>query len=268
MYDEQTICALQFTGKERDTETGLDYFGARYYGSNMGRWMSPDWSDSPEPVPYADLTDPQTLNLYGYVRNNPLSRADVDGHDEGDPCGCTITTEQANHMVHDIQDFGSALWTVIKYDATTIQAGVATGLGMIGAALSTNTNGDMAGPSRIFDSYSKSQQARGAQPSQASPEGQSTPNDPNQKPYDKSAKNTERMQQGKPPIGKDGKPVELHSPDQTHTDESQEMTRTDHRGGDNFKKNHRNTGQEPSKVDRRQAARDRREHWKREGEKQ
>jgi RHS repeat-associated protein len=32
----------KFTGKERDSESGLDYFGARYYGSNMGRWMSPD----------------------------------------------------------------------------------------------------------------------------------------------------------------------------------------------------------------------------------
>ena len=43
-----------FTGKERDTETGLDYFGARYYASNMGRWMSPDWAGGPTPVPYAD----------------------------------------------------------------------------------------------------------------------------------------------------------------------------------------------------------------------
>jgi HNH endonuclease len=42
--------------------------------------MSPDWSDSPEPVPYADLTNPQTLNLYGYVKNNPLSTTDPDGH--------------------------------------------------------------------------------------------------------------------------------------------------------------------------------------------
>jgi len=69
-----------FTGKERDTETGLDYFGARSYASNMGRWMSPDWADKPEAVPYSDLEDPQSLNLYGYVRNNPLSHADADGH--------------------------------------------------------------------------------------------------------------------------------------------------------------------------------------------
>jgi hypothetical protein len=45
-----------------------------------GRWMSPDWADRPTSVPYADFGDPQTLNLYGYVRNNPLSHADTDGH--------------------------------------------------------------------------------------------------------------------------------------------------------------------------------------------
>jgi RHS repeat-associated protein len=69
-----------FTGKERDAESGLDYFGARYYGSNMGRFMSPDWADKAEPVPYADLTNPQSLNLYSYAGNNPLSRSDADGH--------------------------------------------------------------------------------------------------------------------------------------------------------------------------------------------
>jgi RHS repeat-associated protein len=85
----------KFTGKERDTETGLDYFGARYYGSTMGRWMSPDWSASPEAVPYADLTDPQTLNLYGYVRNNPMSHADADGHcDENGICGVLLGAAQ------------------------------------------------------------------------------------------------------------------------------------------------------------------------------
>ena len=68
------------TGKERDTESGNDYFGARYYASSMGRFMSPDWAAKAEPVPYAKLDDPQSLNLYAYVRNNPLSRADIDGH--------------------------------------------------------------------------------------------------------------------------------------------------------------------------------------------
>jgi len=71
-----------FTGKERDAESGNDYFGARYYSSAMGRFMSPDWSAKEDPVPYAKLDNPQTLNLYSYVQNNPLSRIDSDGHQE------------------------------------------------------------------------------------------------------------------------------------------------------------------------------------------
>lgn len=53
-----------YTGKERDAETGLDFFGARYFSAAQGRFTSPDWSAVPQPIPYADLSDPQTLNLY------------------------------------------------------------------------------------------------------------------------------------------------------------------------------------------------------------
>ena len=70
----------KFTGKERDTESGLDYFGARYYSSLSGRFSSPDWAAKPEAVPYSTIGQPQSLNLYSYVQNNPLSRADNDGH--------------------------------------------------------------------------------------------------------------------------------------------------------------------------------------------
>ena len=52
----------------------------------MGRFMSPDWAAKEEPVPYATFDDPQSLNLYSYVRNNPLSRADKDGHCAEDLC--------------------------------------------------------------------------------------------------------------------------------------------------------------------------------------
>ena len=75
---------IHFTGKERDTESGLDYFGARYYGSSLGRFISPDFQDDdtdPEPSPWADFTNPQSLNLYSYVLNNPVSHSDPDGHD-------------------------------------------------------------------------------------------------------------------------------------------------------------------------------------------
>lgn len=71
----ETQATQQFTN-----ETGLDYFGARYFSGAQGRFTSPDWSAVPQPVPYADLADPQTLNLYSYVWNNPLLRIDLDGH--------------------------------------------------------------------------------------------------------------------------------------------------------------------------------------------
>jgi RHS repeat-associated protein len=84
----------RYTGKERDSETGLDYFGARYFSSAQGRFTSPDWSAAPQPVPYADFEDPQTLNLYAYGRNNPLRNRDLDGH-------CTVDGEQ---------HFGWCIW--------------------------------------------------------------------------------------------------------------------------------------------------------------
>ena len=80
----------KFTGKERDTESGLDYFGARYYASSMGRWMSPDWANKPEAVPYSSLDNPQSLNLYEYVGNNPLGRADADGHCDPNGGNCSV----------------------------------------------------------------------------------------------------------------------------------------------------------------------------------
>ncbi len=68
------------TGKERDSESGLDYFGARYYLSALGRFTTADWSAKPEAVPYAKFDNPETLNLYAYVGNSPLSLTDADGH--------------------------------------------------------------------------------------------------------------------------------------------------------------------------------------------
>ncbi len=74
--------ALRFTDKLRDYETNLDDFGARFYSSQLGRFMSADWSAVPEAVPYANLNNPQTLNLYAIVADNPETFADLDGHCE------------------------------------------------------------------------------------------------------------------------------------------------------------------------------------------
>jgi RHS repeat-associated protein len=81
----------KFAGKERDSESGLDYFGARYYSNGLGRFVTPDWSQVIVPVPYADLTDPQSLNQYSYVRNIPTSRTDPNGH-------CTVDGEKHNAL--------------------------------------------------------------------------------------------------------------------------------------------------------------------------
>jgi len=118
-YDPDFCAVLkQFTGKERDAESGLDWFAGppnasndpdsndgqqvasifttgRYYGSALGRFTSADiplWDQDP--------TDPQSWNLYGYVRNNPLVNIDPSGRscvtldngsksDDGDGKGCT-----------------------------------------------------------------------------------------------------------------------------------------------------------------------------------
>jgi RHS repeat-associated protein len=65
----------KFTGKERDSESGLDNFGARYDASSLGRFMSPD----PVHILKQKLVDPQQWNMYAYVRNNPLRFVDPTG---------------------------------------------------------------------------------------------------------------------------------------------------------------------------------------------
>jgi len=76
---------MHLTGKERDSESGLDNFGARFNSSQYGRFMGPD----PLYIEMHRLVDPQQLNLYSYVRNNPLSLTDPTGLDitcNGDRC--------------------------------------------------------------------------------------------------------------------------------------------------------------------------------------
>ncbi len=74
--EEPQKLSLRFTGKERDAESGLDFFGARYFSGAQGRFTSPD-------APFADqhTIDPQSWNLYAYVRNNPLKNTDPNGRD-------------------------------------------------------------------------------------------------------------------------------------------------------------------------------------------
>lgn len=64
----------QFTAKERDTDMGLDYFGARFYASTQGRFTSTD-----PLMASAYVENPQSWNRYTYALNNPLKYVDPEG---------------------------------------------------------------------------------------------------------------------------------------------------------------------------------------------
>jgi len=77
----------KFTSKERDAETGLDFFGARYMSSAQGRFTSPD-----DFLKDSDVRDPQSWNKYAYVRNNPLKLVDPKGE------AATVSTTCTNRQ--------------------------------------------------------------------------------------------------------------------------------------------------------------------------
>ncbi len=81
----------RFTGQLRDQETGLDYFGARYYGGALGRWTSPDLVNLTDD---RIVTPSNTINKYIYGGNNPLKYVDPDGRD------ITVFYEQGNPTGH------------------------------------------------------------------------------------------------------------------------------------------------------------------------
>jgi RHS repeat-associated protein len=97
----------RFTGKERDSESGNDYFGARYFGSSTGRFLSPD----PSQLYFADPTNPQSLNLYSYVRNNPLINIDPTG------MSCDSSNPDNDESCEDNQDnqYDSSMYSQQMY---------------------------------------------------------------------------------------------------------------------------------------------------------
>ena len=154
--NQQGVCTgateFHFTGKERDPESALatnsgnDYFGARYYSSTLGRWLSPDWSAKAEPVPYAKLDNPQSLNLYSYVLNNPLTGVDADGHAgscggaANDGSSCLVTNTQISQNISFYNNQGSVTSTVnVTTNMTTI-SNSSTGAVVSANASATATN--------------------------------------------------------------------------------------------------------------------------------
>ena len=128
----------KFTGKERDSESGLDYFGARHYSSALGRFVSADWSATPAPVPYADLFEPQSLNLYSYVGGNPASKADADGHQEK---GLVPYKEPINPLNYKAQSLTESLKGAFHDLLKTISSS-SFGAIRFSDSLTSNTNSD------------------------------------------------------------------------------------------------------------------------------
>jgi RHS repeat-associated protein len=85
----------QFTEHERDTETGLDYVGARYYSSIHGRFTAVD-----PLLSSSNISNPQTWNKYAYVNNRPLTRVDPSGlFDWGESLGGSASNDDLRRNV-------------------------------------------------------------------------------------------------------------------------------------------------------------------------
>jgi RHS repeat-associated protein len=95
----------KFTGKERDSETCLDFMQARYYSSSQGRFISADvfWNDS-------QVSDPQSWNKYAYARNNPLRYIDP----SGEKATVKIETDEDKKKGKITITASMALWTLSK----------------------------------------------------------------------------------------------------------------------------------------------------------
>jgi RHS repeat-associated protein len=160
----------KFTGKERDSESGNDYFGARHYSSSQGRFMQPD----PSPMGVA-VADPQSWNLYSYVRNRPTRSVDVGGNWATDVHAEIVTfalqgylsagelqelvnrqyvmdsdqSDQSRHFMqnpgeHDASKASNDAWTFVADNMNTASANVgangqlnSTGLDALGDAIHT-----------------------------------------------------------------------------------------------------------------------------------
>jgi RHS repeat-associated protein len=140
-----------FTGQKRDASANLMYYGARYYDPALARFIQPD-TIVPNPI------DPQSLNRYSYVRNNPVNRIDPTGHDDCEqqsedcdtyfhaqglcwsmknedysrPCGATVDSEEdLEKIAHEHPEFlnNPNLKFLFGYDTQTDRVGILNRVG-------------------------------------------------------------------------------------------------------------------------------------------
>jgi len=228
--------SLGYTGKPRDPN-GLVYLGARYYDPLAGRFMAVD----PAGV---DASNPHSFNRYAYAHNNPYKYVDPDGEFAivAALLVAFTTFTIGNNAIDAYHEHDSVMDEGISTAGVKAAAqSVATDVAITGAIATAGVVGGLTA-SRILRNVTKDA-------------GKKIPNCELCGPPNK---------RGNAPIGNDGHPVELHHRNQNPNGPIDEMTRTDHRLGDNFKKNHSNTGQEASQIDRSAWRKEQKDYWKNE----
>jgi RHS repeat-associated protein len=141
-YTQDSI-TQKFTGKERDTfpdgtPTGLDFFGARYFSAAQGRFTSPD-----KPLIGQYEADPQSWNLYTYVRNNPLRYRDPDGLDYH----VCVDDGKGGQSCTEMND---AQYKAI-YDQQNGKQGISMPIGMPGGAITCG--GTVCGSATFYENW-------------------------------------------------------------------------------------------------------------------
>jgi RHS repeat-associated protein len=170
--------AYKFTGKERDPESGLDYFGARYYAAQLGRFMSPDeftggpvdaFSSNdplvPGPLPYGDITNPQSLNKYAYTYNNPLNLVDPDGH-------CPVCEEIIEAAMEEVDKVAKPLIESAYKNGSSAAKKIGLGLGILA---SLTVGAEPLGDGTLPPEFRKQQEQKQKEKSQQHAEGQAQP---------------------------------------------------------------------------------------------
>lgn len=233
-----------YTGHVNDPDTGLVYMQQRYYDPGLGRFLS---VDPVGPTP----GNAYSFNRYDYANNNPLRFTDPDGRQsvgemiDAGAQGCGAVSCAGWAVLHaawsmtgaepvsQVADKGwSNVSTGDKIGAAVAVAAVLPPVKILGAIAPIAKE---AVPTIEAAKRATSQIDRAAFRAERAgfwkAEGQANPSK-----Y--TAENLERMNGGRAPVGVDGKSMELHHVDGTPRGGLMPMTRTEHRLGENYLKNH------------------------------